>query len=111
MSYRFEIATEPKTGADLASCVEHAFGMTCGEHKARSLKSCAARKLARVLIAAGMPDGPIEAWRGTVPCYTARSLAAYARTTLEQDPRFRVIPHRENPYATREPSRVLEETP
>ena len=103
MSYRFEIATEPKTGADLASS---------GEHHARSLKSCAARKLARVIIGAGMPDGPIEAWRGTVPCYTVRSLAAYARTTLEQDPRFRVIPHRENPYATRrEPSRVLEETP
>jgi hypothetical protein len=102
MSYRFEIATEPKTGADLASS---------GEHHARSLKSCAARKLARVIIGAGMPDGPIEAWRGGVPCYTVRSLAGYARTTLTENPRLRVIRYTENPHATREPSRVLEETP
>ena len=102
MSYRFEIATEPKTGADLASC---------GEYSARSLKSCAARKLARVLIDAGMPDGPIEAWRGVVRCYTARSLAALSRTTLEQDPRLRVIPYRENPHATRGPTRETEKKP
>ena len=102
MSYHFEIATEPKTGADLASC---------GEHHARSLKSCAARKLARVIIGAGMPDGPIEAWRGTVLCYTAPSLAGYARTTLTENPRLRVIRYTENPHATREPSRVLEEIP
>ena len=102
MSYRFEIATEPKTGADLASS---------GEHHARSLKSCAARKLARVIIGAGMPDGPIEAWRGGVPCYTVRSLAGNARTTLTENPRLRVIRYTENPHATREPSRVLEETP
>jgi hypothetical protein len=101
VSYHFEIATEPKTGADLASC---------GEHHARSLKSCAARKLARVLIDAGMPDGPIEAWRGPVRCYTALSLAALSRTTIQENPRLRVRRYTENPHATREPSRVLEET-
>jgi hypothetical protein len=102
MSYRFEIATEPRTGADLAAC---------GEYSARSLKSCAARKLARVLIAAGVPDGPIEAWRGVVRCYTARSLAALSRTTLTENPRIRAIPYRENPHATRGPARETEEAP
>lgn len=65
----------------------------CGDVVAKSLKSCAARKLARLLIAIGTEDGPIEA-RGEdgKPRYTVKSLYAFARKTLVENPRLRSIP-------------------
>ncbi len=52
----FTIATHPKTGADLARC---------GELATSSARACAARDLARRLVAAGEADGPIEANRNS----------------------------------------------
>lgn len=81
------ISIEPHTGADLA---------TGGGLTARSLKSCAARKLARALVEAGAPDSPLEA-RGLDGRlrYTAPSLYAFSRKTLAENPRLRVVPWRE----------------
>lgn len=73
---------------------------TCGDLHARSLRSCAARKLARQMIEAGYPDGPIEVYGQTGVCrYTVRSLYAFARVTLSEDPsihKSRWTPH---PYS------------
>jgi hypothetical protein len=73
---------------------------TCGAYRAMSLKSCAARKLARDMVAAGEPDGPIEA-RGIDGKlrYTVSSLHAFAKFTLVENPRLRVVPWREMVFA------------
>jgi hypothetical protein len=72
----------------------------CGDLIAKSLKSCAARKLARDLIANGAEDGPIEA-RGTDGKlrYTVRSLAAFAKFTTQENPRIKVVRWTEHPHA------------
>lgn len=72
----------------------------CGDLTAKSLKSCAARKLARAMIDAGAEDGPIEA-RGTDGRlrYTVKSLAAFAKFTITENPRIKVIRYTEHPHA------------
>ena len=81
------ISTEPNTGADLANGA----GLT-----ARALKACGARKLARMLVEAGIPDMPLEA-RGPDGKlrYTVRSLHAFARKTLAENPRLHTVAWRE----------------
>jgi len=68
----------------------------CGDLVAQSLKSCAARDLARLLVAAGVEDGPIEA-RGTDGRlrYTVRSLYAFAKGTLRENPRLHIAKFQE----------------
>ena len=68
----------------------------CGLTEATSLKSSAAHKLARDLVAAGEPDGPVHARdpRGVL-CYTVPSLHAMARKTLAEDPRLTLTRYRE----------------
>ena len=60
---------------------------TCEDLTARSTRSCAARALARKMVAAGIPDGPIEA-RGKDGRlrYTVRSPHAFAKFTLSESP-------------------------
>ena len=58
----------------------------CGSYRAVSLKSCAARKLARVMIDAGEPDGPIEAWHNGRLSYRVPSLYAFGKFTLSENP-------------------------
>lgn len=67
---------------------------TCGPYRAISLKSCAARKLARVMMAAGEPDGPIEA-RGPDGKlrYTVRALHAFGKTTIGENPAIHTKRH------------------
>lgn len=70
---------------------------TSGDLIATSARGCAARKLARMLVEAEAPEGPIEA-RGTDGRlrYTVRSLYAFAQTDLTEDPlrvrRYRAFP-------------------
>jgi hypothetical protein len=73
---------------------------TCGELSARSLKGCAARSLARVLIAKGAQDGPIEA-RGEDGKlrYTVKSLFAFAKFSMTENPRPRLIRWTPHPHA------------
>ena len=91
--HRFHIATEPNSGADLA---------TCGPYAERSLKSCAARKLARTMVAAGEPDGPLEAYGPTGRLnYRVPSLRAFSKRTLSEEPRLHLSAHKEHPFAGR----------
>ena len=62
----------------------------CGD-VAQSSRGCAARDLARKLVFAGAEDGPVEAMRGD----RVRSLHAFARTALVENPRLRVVPYRD----------------
>jgi len=80
----FIISSEPKTAADVA---------TCGDVTARSSRSCAARKLARMLIDGGTPDQPIEA-RGVDGKlrYTVRSLVAFSKFTVRENPALGLMP-------------------
>lgn len=89
--HRFTIGTERNSGTDTAEC---------GPYVARSLRSCAARKLARVMVEAGEPDGPIEA-RGTDGKlrYRVNSLHGFAKRTLVENPALRLIPYQEHPFA------------
>jgi len=81
--HRFIIGTERKTARDLAAC---------GGVTEVSSRSCAARKLARTLVAAGEADGPILACGSDgVLCYRVNSLHAFARTTLRENP-LRIAP-------------------
>ncbi len=61
---------------------------TCGLHVATSTRSCADRRLARMMLASGEVDGAIEA-RGVDGRlrYTVRSLAEFAKWTLTEKPR------------------------
>jgi hypothetical protein len=70
---------------------------THGDLRAVSAKSCAARKLVRMMIEAGAEDGPVEA-RGLDGRlrYTVRSLHAFAKYALTENPRPRLI--RWTPY-------------
>jgi hypothetical protein len=87
MAYQFIISTDPKTGADLASCD--------GFH-AKSSRSCAARVLARMLMDAEWADGPIEARRtdGRLR-YTVKRLHAFAARALVENPALHTTPYRE----------------
>ena len=58
----------------------------CGDVVAQS-----SRDLARKLVFAGAEDGPVEAMRGD----RVRSLHAFARTALVENPRLRVVPYRD----------------
>lgn len=94
--HTFTISTAPRPAADTA---------TCGAHFATTPLSKAAGKLARIMVAANVPDGQIEA-RGTDGRlrYTMRSLHAFALWRLREDPRFRVErwrpPHFADGHAT-----------
>jgi len=72
----------------------------CSDLVAKSLKSCAARKLARAMIQAGAEDAPIEA-RGPDGKlrYTVRSLAAFAKFTIQENPRINTVRWAEHPHA------------
>lgn len=61
---------------------------TCGDYVTTSSRSCAARRLARMMVTAGEPDGTIEA-RGADGRlrYTVRSLVEFARWTLTESPK------------------------
>lgn len=47
------------------------------------------------MVAAGEPDGPIEAFRGAMRCY---SLHAFAKMTLAENPRLHLTPHTERVF-------------
>lgn len=80
-THRITISTlaTSNSRADLASC---------GEFTARSARSCAARALARLMVSAGVEDGPVEA-RGTDGAlrYTMKSLHNFAKFTISENPR------------------------
>ena len=101
--YVFIITTDPRNGADLASCD----GLS-----ARSARGCAARALARMLIEAGREDGPVEA-RGADGRlrYTVRSVAAFARTALIENPGIRVVPWRESRWGSDATGALADEGP
>ena len=56
-----------------------------GEHSADSVMA-----LARVLVAAGFPDQPLECYRGNVLCLKYRSLAWAAAHWIREEPRLSV---------------------
>ncbi len=88
--YRFTISTDPITASDVAEC---------NGLRATSAKSCAARKLARALIAAGAESAPIEAYGADGRLrYTAQSLWAFAAKTLSEEGPY-LEWHREHPNA------------
>jgi hypothetical protein len=91
MAYQFIISTDPKTGADLASCD--------GFH-AKSSRSCAARVLARMLMDAEWADGPTEA-RGTDGRlrYTVKRLHAFAMTRLVENPTIAIKPFTQTDFS------------
>jgi hypothetical protein len=90
-----ELSSESKTGADIATDLSS--GLV-----ARSARSCAARKLARMLVAQGIDDQPVQARRNGVSCYTVKSLAAFAKTSVTEQPRLHVIPWAPHPHAVGE---------
>jgi hypothetical protein len=90
MTYRFTISTDPTTASDVVEC---------NGLRATSAKSCAARKLARALIAAGAEDGPVQAFgQDDKLRYTVQSLWAFAAKTLTED-HLRLAWHAQHPNA------------
>jgi hypothetical protein len=90
MSYRFEIEHRTDGGARV----------TCGDHEARD-----ERALARKMVNAGAPDGPIEAGRVGHVDYRVRSLHAFAATALyERETGLVVAPYSPHPEATVTPA-------
>jgi len=90
--HRFTIGSESphwSRGYDVAEC---------GPYRATSLKSSAAHKLARIMVAAGEPDGPIEAFRDGKLCYRVASLYAFGKRTLLEDPRLHLRRHQERVF-------------
>ena len=72
---------------------------THGPYTAKSTRSCAARKLARILVEAEFFDTPIEAigTDGRLR-YTVRSLHAFAKKTLVENPRPHLVPYVERMF-------------
>jgi hypothetical protein len=85
--YRFEIDDRSDGGARI----------TCGEHVAND-----ERALARKMVNAGAPDGPIEAGRTSCTDYRVRSLHAFAATAIEDGERGLLV----RPYRPHEKSTV-----
>ena len=83
--YAFQISTG-RAGVDIASC---------GDMTAQSSRGCAARDLSRTLVAAGAEDAPIEAMRGDRVSYRVRSLHAFARTALVENPKLKAVAYRD----------------
>ena len=81
--YVITVGTHPKTYSDMAS---H------GPLVATSARSCAARKLARLMNECGIPDGPIEARDadGKVR-YRVKSLHRFAGRSLTENPALHTI--------------------
>ena len=92
MVHKFTIGTERKTARDVAEC---------GPYRETSSRSCAARKLARVLVEVGEADGPVLAYGpdGALR-YRANSLYAFARFTLAENPRSHLTRHQAIPQGT-----------
>jgi hypothetical protein len=85
--YRFVVSSESRTARDMAEWSDSARGRVI----TTSARSCAARKLARLLVENAEPDGPVEAVgpAGDVR-YTVGSLYAFAKGTIVENPRLGV---------------------
>lgn len=89
MTHVIVISTDRKTAADVAEC---------GGLRATSSRFCAARKLARLMVENGAENGPVEA-RGADGelRYTVKSLHAFAKFTLTENPSIHKIGWVANP--------------